>query len=170
MLAAQEQWTDEDALDAEELSRRYLVFVLGESRYAVPLQFVREIVEVPTVTPLPDLPSYVRGAVNLRGNVVVVVDVRLRLGIAGASNARRPVMVVVAYEGQRLGFVVDAVRDVTTIDPMDIEGVAYADGSGRAVRGVVQRDTGVEVVLDVPLLFAGEEGSARLTGDVDAES
>ena len=99
-------------------AQQFLRFALGEERYAVRIDAVREILEVTQMTPLPRLPQFVRGVMNLRGAVVPVVDLGARLGLPPTEVGRRTCVVIVdvgaSEEGaaQTMGMLVDAVYEV----------------------------------------------------------
>jgi hypothetical protein len=75
--------------------RQYLRFALADGAYAVPIDAVREILELAPITPLPQMPPFVRGVMNLRGAVVPVIDLAARYGLPVASVGRRSCIVVV---------------------------------------------------------------------------
>ncbi|NDY91454.1 chemotaxis protein CheW [Ideonella livida] len=135
--------------------RQFLRFALGEVSYAVPIDLVREILEVPPTTAMPMMPSFVRGVMNLRGAVVPVIDLAARLGLPNTPLARRTAVVVVEVpqppgdeggnraDAQVLGVLVDAVHEVletpealiepppalgTRIAPRFIAGITRARG------------------------------------------
>lgn len=94
-----------------------LRFTLGTERCAVRIASVREILSVPRTTPVPLTPPFVHGVMNLRGAVVPVIDLGLRLGLAPAARTRTTCVVIVDVGGdeqpvQRLGMLVDAVHEV----------------------------------------------------------
>ena len=93
-------------------------FWIGGRLMAVNAYLVDEIVRVPAVTPVPGASSYIHGVINLRGSIVVVVDLSRRIGLASAAGAPRRFsdddrrVFVVTHEGERVGFLVDAADDV----------------------------------------------------------
>ncbi|MEK8026069.1 chemotaxis protein CheW [Pseudaquabacterium rugosum] len=115
--------------EASQTLQQYLRFALGEERYAVRIDAVREILEVARMTPLPLMPAFVRGVMNLRGAVVPVIDLCARLGMASTRIGRRTCVVIVDItlaedQGtQRLGMLVDAVYEVVDATPAELEPV-----------------------------------------------
>jgi purine-binding chemotaxis protein CheW len=93
--------------------------VLAGAPYAVPVERVREIVRLRTVTPMPRTPDWLRGVISLRGEVVQVVDLRMRLGLACSEPTRKSRIIVLhGDEEDRLaGVLVDAVREVLRVAP-----------------------------------------------------
>ena len=112
---------------------KYLTFALGAQEYGLPLLRVREIMAMMDVTPVPLMPSYVRGVMNLRGKVIPVVDLRRKLGMTSTPDHDRKCIIVVdvertAAEGGRpaggplqMSILVDAVSEVLFIGEDDIE-------------------------------------------------
>ena len=96
--------------------RQLLTFVLDGSPYAVPVERVREIVRVRPITPVPRVPSDVCGVISLRGEILEVIDLRLRLRLrAGKSGRASRIIVVHAPDGGVAGLLVDGVTEVLPV-------------------------------------------------------
>jgi purine-binding chemotaxis protein CheW len=93
-----------------------LAFALGGQPYAVPILRVQEIRRYSAPTPLPNVPSYVLGVINLRGTVVPVFDLRLRFGLFEPTFDRLTVIIVVSVGQRHVGIVADDVSKVLTMD------------------------------------------------------
>jgi purine-binding chemotaxis protein CheW len=104
---------------------KYLTFLLGDCGYGIPILKVREIIRLLDITPIPRMPEYVRGVINLRGKIVPVIDLRLKLGIAKPVTTNRTCIIVthVAIGGatKLMGLIVDALDEVHQINAEDIE-------------------------------------------------
>lgn len=120
--------------DAAVPMAQYLRFALGSGRYAVDLARVKEILEIGALTPVPLMPDWVRGVMNLRGAVVPVIDLACRLGLEPTRIGRRSCIVMVtpsAPPGQpsageemtAMGLLVDAVDEVFTASEAEHEAV-----------------------------------------------
>jgi purine-binding chemotaxis protein CheW len=104
-----------------ELLRELLVFLLDGSAYAIPVERVREIVRLRRMTPVPRVPREVRGVIALRGEVVQVVDLRMRLSLAVSDPTRSTRIIVLHGDDDRVSAVlVDAVREVMRVSEEDI--------------------------------------------------
>ena len=105
------------AADASpEQLRQLLSFDLSGSPYALPVERVREIVRLRTVTPVPRVPPHVLGVISLRGEIVQVIDLRVRLGLAAERPGPRARILVVHGEDDRIGgLLVDAVTEVLSV-------------------------------------------------------
>ncbi|MCZ6781753.1 MAG: chemotaxis protein CheW [Proteobacteria bacterium] len=104
------------APEEPERLRELLSFQLNDSSYAVPVERVREIVRIRTITPVPRVPKAVLGVIALRGEIVQVVDLRMRLGLAQPEPTRSSRIIVLHGEDGRVaGVLVDAVREVLRV-------------------------------------------------------
>jgi purine-binding chemotaxis protein CheW len=99
------------------MSRQLITFQLDDQILGVDIMAIREIRAWSPATPLPNVPAYVRGVVNLRGVVLPVLDLRHRLGWGMTDPSARHVIIVVRIGEQLQGLIVDAVNDIVTIPP-----------------------------------------------------
>jgi purine-binding chemotaxis protein CheW len=142
---------------------RYLVFSIADSRYAVSVMCVREILRLCPITSVPRMPPHMQGVINLRGTVVPVIDLRQKLGIAPAPYGARNciiVMQLIKEGGKRLllGAVVDGVDEVSPFSAADIESTPNFGGipDTRFIQGIISRSDGIRILLDMTALFADE--------------
>lgn len=105
------------------MSRQLITFEIDDRRLGVDIMAIREIRAWSPATPLPNVPAYVRGVVNLRGVVLPVIDLRHRLGWGTTEPSARHVIIVVRIADQLQGIIVDAVSDIVTLGPDDIQPV-----------------------------------------------
>jgi purine-binding chemotaxis protein CheW len=148
--------------DAEQ----HLMFTLGGEAFAIGILRIKEIIEYTGLTPVPLMPSCVRGVINLRGAVVPVVDLAARFGRAPVRVTRRTCIVIVEVESegehQDIGVTVDAVSAVLDIPGSDIE-AAPAFGAGiRAdmIRGMARIDARFVIILDMDRVLSENEIAA----------
>ncbi|MCB9726393.1 MAG: purine-binding chemotaxis protein CheW [Spirochaetaceae bacterium] len=133
---------------ANEGSGRHLTFQLAGQVYGIELRRVREIVRAQRATPVPDVPDYVLGVMNLRGTVVPVVDARRRMGIQAREADERTCVIVCSYEGEGVGVVVDTVCDVIDVDEADVvEARSEVSTRNAMIRGLVRTTAGVRILL-----------------------
>jgi purine-binding chemotaxis protein CheW len=95
--------------------REFLSFGLHEGIYAIPLTQVREIIGLPTITRLPNTPSFLRGVISLRGAIVPVVDLREQLELPVAPYTKFTVAIIVEAVGAMIGLIVDSALDVVSL-------------------------------------------------------
>lgn len=105
------------------MSRQLITFQLGEQVLGVDIMAIREIRAWSPATPLPNVPAYVRGVVNLRGVVLPVVDLRYRLGWGLTDPTARHVIIVVRIGEQLQGLIVDAVNDIVEVPGEELQAV-----------------------------------------------
>ena len=137
-LARTAQTTENDDEQQEDL-RQLLTFEVDSTPYAVPVERVREIVRIRPITAVPRVPKEVRGVISLRGEIVEVIDLRLRLDLPATDPVRSTRIIVVHTEnGKVAGILVDAVREVSRVPEASIRPSTNSDsGSVEAlcVRG-----------------------------------
>jgi len=109
----------------EVIQQQYLTFFLADEEYAINIQRVKEIIEYTTVTKVPKVPEWIRGVINLRGNVVPVVDLTVRFGLKERPVSKTTCIVIVEIkqdsERAVMGVIADAVNQVIDLAPKDIE-------------------------------------------------
>ena len=111
---------EEDKIENEmEKSQRYLQFDLGNESYAIALLNVKEVIPVPETTPLPNAPTYYIGIMNLRGQIISIVDLRKRLKINKKEDAEEAV-IIVDFAGVSIGLVVDSINYVLNVATSEI--------------------------------------------------
>jgi purine-binding chemotaxis protein CheW len=100
----------------DTLKDMYLTFRLGNEDYGIEIRYVTEIVGLQNITEVPDMPHFVKGVVNLRGQVIPVIDVRLRFNMESREYDERTCIVVVSINETMIGLVVDTVNEVRNIE------------------------------------------------------
>lgn len=134
---------------------QHLSFQVRQAAYALPIELVREIIEYAHVTAVPMMPAFIHGVINLRGNVVPVLDLAARFGFELTQPDKRTCIVIIELalgEGvQRIGLVVDAVDAVLDIDPAQ---VVPAPPFGVGIRtdfiaGMARGEEGFTIILAI---------------------
>lgn len=148
-----------------ELGGKYLTFCLAGEEYGVEILKVREIIGIMDITAIPQVPSEVKGVINLRGKVIPVIDLRLKFGLDPAEYTEQTCIVVVDV-GSLVGVIVDTVQEVldipsAQIDPPPPLGAAV-DTSFVLGMGKVKDD--VKILLDIDKVL----GAAELTALLEA--
>lgn len=140
---------------------RILLVRVGGELFGLPVGAVAEIVPVTGISRLEKAPLPVRGSVNLRGGAVVVVDLGLRLGLA-AVDVIDSRLVVVRSRGRRIALLVDAVEQLVEVDASSIEPLPEAarTPSSSCIRGVLQRESGLVLLLGLERTLVVDEGPA----------
>lgn len=127
-----------------------LTFSLDKVMYGVNVNQVREVKNFEGVTPVPYAPVYVRGVTNLRGEVIPVIDLRKRFGIAENNSQNTNIMIIV-QDKNPVGIMVDSVMEVLTLAKSDIEAnpESLIVDKSEAVTGVAKHDKDLIILLDL---------------------
>lgn len=172
-----------DVLHATSRSRatleregKYLTFALAQEEYGLEILKVREIIGYMDVTAIPQTPHYVKGVINLRGQVIPVVDLRAKFGMETATVTDQTCIIVVEIEqGQRTsstGIVVDRVQEVLDIDGQNIEDAPQFGASVDTdfILGMAKVGESVKILLDIDKVLGGDAMDAlgRSTGNDSA--
>lgn len=110
---------------AGDRAGKYLTVVLDNEAYGLAVLKVREIIRLQKITPVPQMPAFVKGVINLRGRVIPIVDLRVKFGLRAEFGERTCVVVVQVATGQdpavQMGLIVDSVEEVATLTGEEIE-------------------------------------------------
>ncbi len=149
----------------DTVENMYLTFMVEKETYAVNIACVTEIVGMQRISGIPDVPDYLKGAMNLRGKVIPVMDQRLRFNLPERAYDERTTIIVLDLEGVPTGLVVDQVTDVLTIPSEKIDPPPHwlHDGKQGVIKGLGKLDdhsnghAPVAIILDVPHLLFDKE-------------
>ncbi len=112
---------ESDDLEEEDtLKNKYLIFSIGNESYGIEIRYVIEIINVVPIIKVPDLADYVKGIINLRGNVIPVIDVRLKFKKEERKYDNKTCIVVVNISGVSIGLIIDRVNEVVSIEDQNI--------------------------------------------------
>ena len=149
-----------NTLENEDTQKdKYLTFHLAGEDYGIEIRYVIEIIGIQNITDVPDMPSFIRGVINLRGKVIPVMDVRARFNLADREYDDRTCIIVVNVEGTEVGLVVDEVSEVADIPESNVEPPPKTSKNteGSYIQGMGKINSDVKILLDVhKLLFSGE--------------
>ncbi|MBZ0071770.1 MAG: chemotaxis protein CheW [Thiohalobacteraceae bacterium] len=138
---------------------QYVTFRLEDETYGINVMQVQEVLRVTEIAPVPGAPHYVLGIINLRGNVVTVIDTRERLGLGSKDMEESTRIVIIEVDKQVVGMLVDAVAEVVTLHAAEIESAPNVgnDESSQYIQGVASRDGELLILVDLnKLLNDGE--------------
>lgn len=139
-------------------SGKYLTVVLDNEAYGIAVLKVREIIRMQKITPVPQMPEFVKGVTNLRGRVIPVVDLRVKFGLRAEFAERTCIVVVQVSLGEssvQMGLIVDSVEEVVSLTPAEIEptpdfgariDITYILGMAK-VKGVVKTLLDIDQVV-----------------------
>jgi purine-binding chemotaxis protein CheW len=142
---------------------RFLSFTLDGENYCMDILKVKELMGMTAVTPLPRTPAFIRGVINLRGQIIPVIDLRLKFGLKFRDYTKRTCIIVVevVYSGENvlMGLVVDSIQDVVSIPDEKLSKIPYINARIKSeyIRGVADTPEGMKIVLDVLKVLSDEE-------------
>ena len=145
------------ATATQRLAGKHLTFVLGRECYGVPVLKVREIIRLCEITPVPQMPDFIKGVLNLRGKIIPVADLRLKFKLSSDKNTDLTCIVVVQVSlpdktPTLMGLIVDGVEEVVNLAAADIEPTP---------------DFGAALEADYILGMAKVKGSVKTLLDID---
>lgn len=146
-----------NASDDEVFQR--VTFQLENETYGINVMQVQEILRYTDIAAVPGAPDYVLGIINLRGNVVTVIDTRSRFGLMPAEITDNSRIVIIEAEKQVIGILVDSVAEVVYLKKSEIEPAPHVgtEESSQFIQGVTNRDGGLLILVDLNKLLSDEE-------------
>jgi purine-binding chemotaxis protein CheW len=152
-----EDYLDEDDEDTQK--DRYFTFRVGNEEYGIGIINVIEVIGMQKITEVPDMPDFVKGVINLRGQVIPIMDVRTRFQMEARDYDDRTCIVVVNIRDTAIGLVVDKVSDVIDIPETNIDPPPRVSRkpSSRFINGMGKIDDEVKILLDVQKLLYDDE-------------
>lgn len=145
------------SLEVEDtLKDKFLTFVIENDEYGIEIANIKEIIKVTRITQVPESPSYVKGIINLRGDIVPVIDVRNRFGKPQKEYDALTCIVVIDYVKYRIGLIVDSVNEVVHINEEDIlpPPNSKLNYYNQFIRNIGRADDGVKLLLDLEKFLA----------------
>ena len=141
------------------MSNQILVFKINNELYGIDILKVQEILNFIQPTPIPNCPDYLKGIINLRGTIILVIDLRARFHFEEPMNPDKCVIVVVAIGNKKYGLVVDSVSDVLTINEDDIqEDIDINSGiDNRYITGLVKANEQMIILVNIDKVFLKNE-------------
>lgn len=138
---------------------QFVTFILMDEVYGINVMQVQEVLRVSEIAPVPGAPAYVLGIINLRGNVVTVIDTRTRFGLPAREVDDASRIIVIESEKQVVGILVDAVAEVVELRESDIDVAPNVgtEDSSRYIQGVATREDGLLILVDLNKLLTDEE-------------
>jgi purine-binding chemotaxis protein CheW len=149
-------------------TEKYLTFFINEQLFAIQSSQVVEIIRMQPITFMPKLPSYVKGVINLRGKIVPLIDLRLKLGKAPIEYDEHTSIVVAETSDSNVGFIVDRVNDVTDISKKQISDPPKLakETATNYVAGIATLEKGVAMLLNVIKLLAENDEYTKSVKEV----
>ena len=153
-------------------SEKYLTFYIDRQIFAIPSSQVVEIVRIQAITLMPKLPPYVKGVINLRGKIVPLIDLRLKLSKPELEYGEQTSIVVTQWDDAIIGLIVDSVDDVTDIAVADVNETPSLgrEKSNPFVTGIVTLSKGPALLLNLKrILTENEDEPPQNKEDADGQ-
>jgi purine-binding chemotaxis protein CheW len=139
--------------DEELQKNKYLTFEIGKNVYAINIQFVRDIIGFQDITAVPEIPEYLKGIINLRGQIIPVMDVRERFGIDQIEYHARTCIIVTENKKRTVGLIVDEVHEVQDILENQIDPIIEKQDEISYISGLGKVGDEVKIVIDLDKLL-----------------
>jgi purine-binding chemotaxis protein CheW len=141
---------------------RFLSFQLENENYCIEILKVKELMGMSDITSLPQTPPYIRGVINLRGQIIPIVDLRLKFGLQFKEYGKRTSIIVCEVDvGEKvlMGLVVDSIQEVVSVPEDKIARLPYVNARIKAdyIKGVATTQDGIKIVLDVEKILNDNE-------------
>jgi len=165
LTAAQAAAADDDALEMGRIAGKYLTFYLAGEEYGIEILKVQEIIGMMPITPVPRMPSYMRGVINLRGKIIPVIELRTKFDMDQTEQTVETCMIVVSGRDGEVGVVVDKVSEVLDVAAADIEQAPDLGGQVQSdfILGIGKCEGNVKFLLDIETVI----GNAGAVDEVD---
>lgn len=145
--------------DGNDEVLQWVTFRLEEETYGINVMQVQEVLRYTEIAPVPGAPDYVLGIINLRGNVVTVIDTRARFGLMPGEVSDNSRIVIIEAEKQVIGILVDSVAEVVYLktSEIDVAPNVGTDESAKFIQGVSNREGELLILVDLNKLMTDEE-------------
>lgn len=140
-------------------ANRFLTFYLQEEIYGVNIFDVKEIIAMMKTTPVPKTPHFIKGVMNLRGNIIPVVDMRIKFDMPEIEPHMYTSIVIITIDGKNIGFIVDKVEEVVNVDDENISLPPEfgANVDTKFIKNMAKQKNKVIMILDLVALFGEDE-------------
>ncbi len=151
---------------ADDQVTQWGTFRLGDEIYGVNVMQIREVLRYTEITPVPGAPYYVLGIINLRGNVVTVIDTRTRFGLNHGEIDNNSRIVIVEVEKQVVGMLVDSVAEVTYLNESEIETAPNVgnEETSKFITGVCNKHDELLILIDLERMIDSSMSGGAVVG------
>ena len=141
---------------------QYIVIKIDDEQYGINIKFIDNIVRMQQITRVPKVDDYLKGVINIRGEIVPVMSVRMKMGLAEDEITNKSRIIILKTDaGDLVGIIVDQVNQVLTLDSKNVEKMRYDEKSKKSnvsfVSGVGHYDGGLVSILDLDAVVSEKE-------------
>lgn len=158
---AYDEYQDPINQDIQDPLLQWVTFRLDEEKYGINVMAVQEVLKVTEITQVPGAPEFVLGIINLRGNVVTVIDARTRFNLEHRDQDDNSRIVIIEAEDQEVGILVDSVAEVVYMRSSEIEPAPAvgSDDSSKFIQGVNSSGSELLILVELDKLLSEQEWS-----------
>lgn len=166
---------DEELLEQEDDSARqnmFMTFKCGKESFGIEIKYVEEIIQFQAITPVPEVESYIKGLINLRGKIVPVIDVRMRFGQEPLPYTDRTCIIVITVKNVTVGLIIESIAKVVTIDSGNIlppPTLSHGAEQNKYVYGIGKIGDEVKLLLNPEKLICEVDMEELLASDEEQE-
>ena len=149
-----------EELREEFETTQYIVIKIGEEQYGIDIKFIDNIVRMQSITRVPKVASYLKGVINLRGEVIPVISLRLKMGLEADEYVKSTRIIILKVDGfEKTGVIVDEVKEVVTLESSQVEKVSYnsKDEKVNYIMGIGKYNEELVSLLDLNIVLAGKD-------------
>jgi len=143
-----------------DTNERFLTFQLGKEQYAIPLLQVKEVIEMSEPTPIPETPSYFKGIINLRGQVISVLDLRSKLKLSKIENGPKTSIIILDLDNHlSIGVIVDRINSVLAFHEADVSEApdTLNPSLQQYLVGIARKEDKMTLILDIHAALSLED-------------
>lgn len=161
-------------VEENESSQKFLAFYLSEKNYAFQILKVNEVIQLPEITPMPKTPEYMKGVMNLRGQIIPVIDLRLALNLAEVEYNKQTCVIIVNMQVDNIekmvGFIVDCVSEVFEIQFSDIESPPnYGERlENEFLKGIGKVKDKIIMLLDIDKILSSNDAESFVLSNLQS--
>jgi len=141
---------------------QFIVVKIGKEQFGIDIKFIDNIVRMQHITRVPKVADYLCGVINLRGEVIPVMSLRVKMNLSADTISKDTRIIILKFEQQgAIGIIVDEVKEVITIDASQVDKVTYDTKDERInfLSGVGKTDDGLISILDLNMVVAEKENA-----------
>ena len=137
---------------------QYIVIHIGEEQYGIDIKCIDNIVRMQQITRVPQVPAHFKGVINLRGEVIPVMSIRVKMGLAPDVESKDTRIIIIKMDQHEpIGMMVDMVKEVVNLSSAEVERVGFdrGDSQNAYASGIGKHETGLITLLDLDAVLAG---------------
>lgn len=133
---------------------QFIVINIGDEQYGIDIKYVDNIVRMQNITRVPKVPSYLRGVINLRGEVIPVMSLRLKMDMDADEITKNTRIIIIKINHEMIGVIVDSVKEVVNLNMAEVERVAFDNRENNFVQGIGKQGDVLISLLDLNAVLA----------------